>query len=55
MRDLARHYRDEFIQGANIRARRSDALLVDKPEAEAQQYGDSGSDKFMECEEYVGS
>ncbi|KAK0655285.1 hypothetical protein B0T16DRAFT_450998 [Cercophora newfieldiana] len=54
-RDLAKQHRDEFIQGANARARRSDALLVDEPEAEAQQYGDSGSDEFVECEEYVGS
>ncbi|KAK3363917.1 hypothetical protein B0T25DRAFT_55727 [Lasiosphaeria hispida] len=54
-RDLAQRHRDEFIQGANARARRSDALLLDEPEAEAQQYGDSGSNKFLECEEYVGS
>lgn len=55
-RDLARRHRDEFIQGANARARRSDAFLVDEPEAaEVQQYGDSGSDEFVDCEEYVAS
>ncbi|KAK4449822.1 hypothetical protein QBC34DRAFT_83452 [Podospora aff. communis PSN243] len=53
-RDLARRHRDEFIQDANARARRSDTLLVDKPgAAEAQQYGDSGSDRFVDREEYV--
>ncbi|KAK0631002.1 hypothetical protein B0T17DRAFT_616584 [Bombardia bombarda] len=60
-RDLARRHRDEFIHVANAKARRSDALLVDEADAaeadaaEAQQYGDSGSDKFVDCEEYVGS
>ncbi|KAK5651101.1 hypothetical protein OQA88_13283 [Cercophora sp. LCS_1] len=53
-RDLARRHRDEFIQDANARARRSDAVLVDEPEAaEAQQYGDSGSNEFVDSEEYV--
>jgi hypothetical protein len=55
-RDLAQRHRDEFIQGANARARRSDALLVDEPRAaEAQQYGDPGSDEFVDCEEYLAS
>jgi len=50
-RDLARRHRDEFIRSANTRASRSSALLVDDPET--QQYEDSGSDKFVDCEEYV--
>lgn len=55
-RDLARSHRDRFIQDTNARARRSDALLVEELDAaEAQQYGDSGSDKFVDCEEYVAS
>ncbi|KAK4206361.1 hypothetical protein QBC37DRAFT_407186 [Rhypophila decipiens] len=36
-------------------ARQSDALSVDEPEAEAQQYGDTGSDQFVDWEDYVGS
>ncbi|KEY64855.1 hypothetical protein S7711_10778 [Stachybotrys chartarum IBT 7711] len=55
-RDLARRHRDKFIRQANARASRSDALPVDQPEsAETQQYGDSGSDEFVDCDEYVPS
>ena len=55
-RDLAQRHRDEFIQDANARARRSDTLPLDEPEAaEARPYRDSGSDDFVDCEEYVAS
>ncbi|KAK4184037.1 hypothetical protein QBC35DRAFT_525769 [Podospora australis] len=54
-RDLAQRHRNMFIRQANGKARRSDALSVDGPEAEAQQYGDTGSDEFVDCEDYVGS
>ncbi|KAM7218476.1 hypothetical protein V8F06_006080 [Rhypophila decipiens] len=54
-RDLAQRHRNMFIQQANRRARRSDAPSVDEPEAEAQQYGDTGFDQFVDCEDYVGS
>jgi len=31
-------------------------LLLDEPEAaEAQQHGDSGSDEFVDCKEYIAS
>lgn len=54
-RDLARRHRIEFIQGANARTRRSDDLSVDEPEAaaDAQRCGDSGSDEFVDCDEYT--
>lgn len=55
-RDLAQRHRDKFIQKANTRARQSDALAVDQPEAaDAHQYGDSSSDEFVDCEEHVAS
>lgn len=51
-RDLAQYHRDEFIQCANARARRSNVLPVDEPEAaDAQQYGDSGSNEYVDCKE----
>lgn len=54
-RDLARRHRIEFIQGANARTRRSDDLSVDEAEAaaDAQRCGDSGSDEFVDCDEYT--
>ncbi|KAM7210664.1 hypothetical protein V8F06_013947 [Rhypophila decipiens] len=47
-RDLAQRHRDQLIQGANARARRSDALSVGGQEVEAQQYVDTGSDEFVD-------
>lgn len=54
-RDLARRHRIEFIQGAIARTRRSDDLSVAEPEAaaDAQRCGDSGSDEFVDCDEYT--
>ncbi|KAK3319297.1 hypothetical protein B0H66DRAFT_575768 [Apodospora peruviana] len=45
-RDLAQRHRNRFIRQANGRARQPDAL---------SQYGDTGSDEFVDWEEYASS
>ena len=37
IKDLARRYYDRFILDTNVRARRSDALLVEAPDAAEAQ------------------
>ncbi|KAK3323514.1 hypothetical protein B0T19DRAFT_206955 [Cercophora scortea] len=57
-RELAQRHRDSFIQAANTRARQPTYRLKTPPEAEiivaeTQQYEESSSDEFVDCEDYV--
>ncbi|KAK3935964.1 hypothetical protein QBC46DRAFT_38762 [Diplogelasinospora grovesii] len=47
-RDLAQSHRNTFIQAANVRARQANTI-------DARQDEDSTSDKFVDCEDDVGS
>jgi hypothetical protein len=57
-RDSAKRYRDGFIQSANASARQTDAEAppeAETPGAMTEQYEESTTDEFVDCEDHVES